>query len=232
MTFSEFVTSLYGSVNLKHARTLTDLAECAVRQLADLSVRRVHFMEDSVELVIPVAEPYAGEWVGPGAPGFPLDILEVNALYCRRSSASAWSWLDGPTPIADVRAFGAYSGNAELLSDVAAVFPPFWGWWQGRIWVPKLAADVSIKIDYWRDGTRDSASGSLITTSSTSETNPWLSQGERAMRHGTLADYFSLPSSYNEKQASAELGKRNAYLETLDAATRMKQPAAIQAPMT
>lgn len=228
-TFTEFVTSLYRAVTAKHSQTLTDLKECAVRQLTDLSVRRVHFMEDSAEVTISTAEPYNGEWVGAGVTGFPLDILEVDGVYYRYASTSSWQPVDGPLPISDLR---TYQAPLAIQESPLSVYPLAWAWWRNRIWVPKLSGDSEIRIDFWRDGTRDSTFGTLISTASTSETNPWLKEGERAMRHGTLADYYSLPSSYDEKQASAELGKRNAYLNTLEVATRMKQPAAIQAPMT
>lgn len=227
MTFSDFVTSLYGSVTLKHSRTLTDLKECAVRQLEDLSVRRVHFMEDSAEVTIPVAEPFVGEWAGEGAPGFPLDILEIDALYYSYASGTAWQPVEGPVPISALR---SYQPPLEVEETPLSVYPLCWSWWQGRIWVPKLSGDATVKIDFWHDGTRDEATGVKISTASTSETNRWLSQGQKAMRHGTLADYFSLHGSRDEAQAQIELGKRNAYLNTLEIETRMKQPAAIQAP--
>ena len=228
MNFSEFITSVNASVLNKHSATLTDLKDAAVRQLRELSSRRVSFMEETASFTLLTAEPYNGEWVGEGVTGWPLDVREIDAVYYRASSTSSWCEVPGPVTINEVR---TWTPPLRVAESPLSIYPLAWAWWDRKLWAPRLSGNCEIRIDFWRDGTRDRTTGVLISNASTAETNGWFERGESALRHGVLADYYLLPASRDETQASIEMGKRNLYLEVLKGENIAFHGTALQAPM-
>lgn len=228
MTFSDFVTDLYSGVLNRHSNSLSDLKAATVRTLQELSARRVLFNEGSVELTLPTRAPYGGEWVGPGLDGFPLDILEVDGVYYRSSASSGWCEVPGPVPIGEIR---SYEPPLRVAETPLSIYPLAWAWWDNKLWFPRVSGDVTLKIDFYRDGTRDRATGVPITASSTEETNGWFDRGLQALRSGVLADYYLLAASRDEAQASIEMGKRNVFLDTLSVERRMREGSSFQAPV-
>jgi hypothetical protein len=229
VSFSTFVTDVYGEILNRHSGTLAALKAATVRQLRELSSRRVWFMERSTTFTLPTAEPHVGEWAGEGAPGWPLDIREIDTLYYRASASSSWREVPGPVSINELR---SWEPPLRVVESPLSIFPLAWAWWDRKLWVPRLSGDVSLKIDYWKDGSRDEATGVLITTASTNETNEWLDgRGATALRCGVLADYYLLPASKDETQASIEMGKRNVYLDIVKSEGIGFHGTALQAPM-
>lgn len=229
MSFSTFVTDVYGEILNKHSGSLAALKAATVRQLRELASRRVHFMEASTTFTLPTAEPYVGEWAGEGIPGWPLDVREIDALYYRASASSSWCEVPGPVTINDIR---TWEPPLRVAESPLSIYPLAWAWWDRKLWVPKLSGNVSLKIDYWKDGTRDETTGVLISTASTAESNEWIDgRGQTALRCGVLADYYLLTASRDEAQASIEMGKRNVYLDILKSEAIGFHGTAIQAPM-
>lgn len=228
MTFSAFIARVYSRVPGKHSSTLTQLRELAVQQLAELSPRRTSFMETSAEFTLPVADPYLGEWAGSGLGGFPLDILEIDAVYYRYGTDTDWEPLPGPVPIAEIRSIWAETPN---VPHPLQMYPSCWAWWDDKLWLPRQGADLPLRIDYFRDGTRDQATGVKIATNSTAETNGWLEEGANALEYAVLAAYYALPTSQNSDQVSICNAQANAYLNNLDTRRRLLSGASFQAPM-
>lgn len=229
MSFSTFTTDLYGDVLNRHSGTLAALKAATVRQLRELASRRVHFMESSTTFTLPTAEPYVGEWAGEGVAGWPLDVREIDAVYYRASASSSWCEVPGPVSINEVR---SWEPPLRVAESPLSIYPLAWAWWDRKLWVPKLSGDVTLKIDYWKDGTRDEATGTEISTASTNESNEWLDgRGQTALRCGVLADYYLLTASRDETQASIEMGKRNVYLDILKSEGIGFHGTAFQAPM-
>lgn len=228
MTFAEFIARVYSRVPLKHSQTLVQLRELTVQQLAEMTSRRVVFTEATVELDVPSTEPYNGEWAGPGLPGFPLDLLEIRAVYVK-IGGTGWQEVDGPIPIDEIRI---------LTKPLAATLPAFqlypscYAWWEGKIWLGRLAGPTTLKLDYYRDGRRDGATGVPLTTASTVETNPWLDRGADALEYAVLAAYYALPSSTDMQQVEICNAQTNAYLGALASETRAKTGASFQAPFS
>lgn len=228
MSFSTFTSSVHGDVLNKHSTSLADLKAATVRQLGELASRRVHFMERTTTFTLLVADPYLGDWVGEGVAGWPLDVREIDAVYYRASATSSWCPVTGPLTINEIR---TYEPPLRVAESPLSVYPLAWAWWDRKLWVPRVSGNVSLKIDYWKDGTRCETTGALISTASTNETNEWLDgRGATALRHGVLADYYLLPKSKDEAQASIEMGKRNTYLEILKSEGIAFHGASIQAP--
>lgn len=228
MGFASFITDIYGDVPMKHSGTLADLRKITVRQLTELSPRRTLFMQDTVSFTLPVADPYLGEWAGPGLPGFPLDISEIDGAYF--SAPGGRIEIDeGPVDIAEIRTY--FPANGAMQSPAALVYPKKWAWWGGRFWVTKVSGDLAIELDIFRDATRDRKTGIKIQENSTDETNGWLERGALPLRYAVLAEYYLLPKSKNAEAAQDAAGLRNLYLETVGREERLHTGSARQAPM-
>lgn len=229
MTFAAFIARVYSRIPGKHSNTLAQVRDLAVQQLAELSPRRVSFMETSAELTLPVAEPYLGEWAGGGLGGFPLDILEIDAVYYRYGPDVDWEPLPGPVPVSEIRSIWAATPN---VPHPLQMYPSCWAWWDDKLWLPRQGADLPLRIDYFRDGTRDQATGVKIAAASTTETNGWLEEGANALEYAVLAAYYALPTSTNADQVSICNAQANAYLGNLDTRRRLRTGASFQAPMS
>lgn len=226
MGFASFVTSVYADVPNKHSQTLANLRSITVRQLAELSSRRTLFMQDTVTFTLPASGVYNGEWAGPGLPGFPLDIMEVDGAYYQVGSGR--EEIEGPVPIADLR---TYIPPLIAAQSPVAVYPRKWAWWDDKLWITQVGTDVVLELDIFRDATRDRATGVKIQTDSTSETNGWFERGEIPLRYAVLAEYFLLPLSRDEIQAQMAATQRNLFLDTLAREVALHTGSAIQAPM-
>ena len=227
MGFSAFVASVYDDVPGKHSGTLADLRTITVRQLAELSSRRTLFMQEAVSFTLPATGVYAGQWAGPGLPGFPLDIAEVDGAYYQLGSGR--EEIEGPVPISEIRTY--YPPLAAAQSPTA-VYPCKWAWWDDKFWITPVGASVVIELDIFRDATRDRATGVKIQTDSTNETNGWFERGEIPLRYAVLAEYYLLPASRDEVQAQICATQRNLFLDTLAREVSMHTGSVIQAPMS
>lgn len=227
MNFADFVTRVYSRVPLKHSQTLVQIRELAVQQLAEMASRRVGFMESTAEFTLPVAEPYGGEWAGPGLSGFPLDLLEVDGAYYGIGDAG-WSEIEGPVDIEVVR---TRYFPVVIAPPALSLYPSCFAWWNGRFWVTRVGGDIAVKLDYFRDGTRDEVTGVKIVTDSTKETNGWLKRGANALEYAVLAAYFALPLSTDQEQVQICNAQTNAYLSVIDTETNRKTGTSFRAPV-
>lgn len=229
MSFSTFVTEAYRQVKDKHSDTLTDLRKLAVQQLSELSVRRVGFMQGSAEFTVLEREPYNGEWAGPGLPGFPLNIREIDHVYYAVSNDTGWDEIEGPVPIREIR---LYQPPLTRSPSPFELYPYKWAWWEGKLWLNRLGEDRDLRIDYWKDGVRDEKTGVKIATDSTVETNGWLERGETALLYAVLAAYYALPASKDEAVSGLMAAQREYYLAQLENEALMREQSAhLQAPI-
>lgn len=181
-TFAEFITKLEARVENKNTRTTTYLQEATIRWLSELSNQRTLMMEDTFTF-----STIAGtqEYDSSVAAGFPPDAMEIDTLFVQTGSGTSITneEVPGPLTIREIR-FGwdAAAQNTTLEG---------WCWHNQKLFlVPVPGSVLTVKGDYFKDATRDTATGSLITTSSTTHTNPWFSRGEQALLNAVLYDYY------------------------------------------
>lgn len=203
-TFAEFITKCEDAVDNRNTRTLPFLREATIRALKDLSQVRTVVMEGTFSFsTIADQQEYTA-----GHSGFPLDIQEVDAIYVQvGSGASAQNYkLDGPVAVERIR--DTYYPNAT------APRPYLWAWHhQTLILAPPTSSAVSIKGDYLKDATRDSSSGAVITTASTTHTNGWFERGEEALLGRVLGAYYRVIAKDVEAALFAEQGYERAIQE-------------------
>ena len=181
-TFAEFIVKCENRIENKNTRTTPYLKDATVRWLKELSNRRALFMEStfSFQTVAGTTE------YGPGYTGFPLDAMEFQAVYREEGSgvSSYRTIIEGPRPLEDVR--------SHLTPGISPGYPTIWAWHHDKmIFAPLINAVMTIKGDYYKDATRDTSSGAVITTSSTTHTNPWFDRGEQLLLNAVLLDYYS-----------------------------------------
>lgn len=225
MTFSAFIAQVYGEILNRNTKSLDLVKQATVRQLKMLSSVRTLMMEATATFTASVANPYAGEYVDSTISGFPADAAEIDTLYYQTGTIRYY--VDGPVPIERIRFHGGMPA-AQLISTPT---PDRWAWFSQKLWfAPPLSAAKELKIDYFRDATRDTATGNELTTASTTQTNPWFDRGEVVLRYFVLADYFANPLFLDAAKASACLEQARAQLDALTREYHMKKGSAIQAP--
>jgi hypothetical protein len=228
MTFSEFVTDVYGRIGNRATGTLALLRQIVVDQLKECAAKRVAFMQGDQEFTLLAAAPYNGQWAGPEVAGFPKDVSEIHKAYYRYGgTVDRWEPLTGPVPFEQIESFE----HQVLLPTPLAVYPLAWSWWGGKFWVTRLGGDTDLRIQYYRDATRDQATGVEITSSSTTHTNPWFERGVNYLRWAVLLDFYSSPEYTDERQIGICGAQRNLALQQLEKENQLLQPASAQAPM-
>lgn len=182
--YQTFVASRLSEVDYRDSRTETFLKEATVRQLRELSRTPVLFLDGSFAFnTIAGQDNYTTDHVD-----FPADLYSwLGYPYIAQSASpvSARQFIVGPRSIQEVR-------EANLVSNLSAVYPGIFAWHNDTMWLsPAPTGIVTIRGDYRRDGRRDSATGNLITTASTTATNGWFDEGENALRCAVLLEYHS-----------------------------------------
>lgn len=219
MTFSEMVTLIYNQVDKKNTRLQTFIREALIRQLQELSSHRTLFMEETASFTIPLTNPYAGEYADSGLSGFPLDPMEIDTLWYL--SGTQRIEVPGPVPHEQVRLFN---------SPVTTSTPSCWSWFDQKLWVaPKLAAAKTFYVDYFKDATRDNGGG-VLTSASTTSSNPWFDRGSSVLQYAVLAEVFSSPAWLDQPAADNAAALRNRFLDTLKQEAVLRKGAAFQAP--
>jgi len=169
-------------LDYKDSRTETFLKEATVRQLRELSQFPVGFLDGSFSFATIAAQ----DNYGPGHLDFPADLYGWAGLPYITTSTSPLvvkQFIDGPRPLEEVRA-------ANGVSNLSGVNPSIFAWFNGYMWLAPAPTGVqTIQGDYRRDGRRDSTSGALITTASTTHTNGWFDEGENTLRCAVLLEY-------------------------------------------
>jgi hypothetical protein len=218
-TFSQLVTSIYNQVDRRNTRLQDFIRETIIRQLAELSSHRTLFMEETASFTIPLTNPHAGEYADTALTGFPADVMEIDTLWYL--SGTQKIEVPGPVPHAQVRLFN---------SPVSTPTPSCWSWFDGKLWVaPKLSAAKTFYIDYFKDATRDNGGG-VLSTASTTSTNPWFDRGEPVLRYAVLAEVYSSHPWLDQPAAENAATLRNRFLDTLKQEAVLRKGAAFQAP--
>jgi len=221
-TFAEFIVKCEDRVNNKNLRTTPFIKQATVSWLKSLSHKRTLMMEDSFSFSTVAGQ---AEYDST-AVGFPPAAMEFDTVYVQiGSGVNAQNILiPGPAPIAVIREeFGPYEEGEVLAA---------WAWHhQKLIFAPVPRTVVTIKGDYFKDATRDTATGDLITDASTTHTNPWFDRGETALMNAVLYNYH-LTLAKDAEAAQMALGLFQAELETLENEWHMKKLRGVQAAWT
>lgn len=226
-TFAGFITSLYAEVRNKHSSTLGELRSIAIRQLKELSSTRTLFMEGSASFTLGIGSPYLGEYADSTVAGFPKDVRQIDQVWCLEGTARRP--IAGPKGMDEIRFY--QSDPYAAAAGATSPYPEIWAWFAQKLWVaPTLSAAKTIYLDYFKDATLDTASGAVITTSSTTQTNPWFDRGELVLRYAVLGEYFSLPASRDPAAAQAALAQRNVFRDTLISEYHQTKGASFQSP--
>lgn len=224
MDFSTFIARVYAEVRNKNSTTLDDLKRITVRQLKELSATRTLFMEGSASFSLGIGSPYLGEYADSTVTGFPKDVRQIDSLWYLTGTAR--TEVCGPKSMQEIR---FYDSDPTVVA--ASTYPDIWAWFSQKLWVaPKLSAARTLYLDYFKDATLDTASGVAISESSTTQTNPWFDRGELVLRYAVLGEYFSLPASRDPEAASAALGQRNVFRDTLYTEYQQTKGMSFQAP--
>lgn len=203
MTFAEFVTAVYRDILNKHGNTLTVLREQTVKQLQELQLVRTLFMEATGTFnTVALQEGYT---LGTG--GVPADILTIDQLY----------WTTGGGRRREIRGPVAVDELRFVFGDTAATqYASAWGWQANQLVLgPKPSTIVALSLDYTKDATRDTVTGVLITTASTTQTNPWFARGELALRNAVMAAYYAMPAWRDQEAAGFATVEKNRALQVL-----------------
>jgi hypothetical protein len=195
------VASRLSETDYRDSRTETFLKEATVRQLRELSRTPVLFLDGSFAFNTTASV----DNYSPGHLDFPVDLYSWSGYpYIAQSASpvSARQFIVGPRPIQEVR-------EANLVANLSAIYPGIFAWHNDTMWLsPAPTGVVTIRGDYRRDGRRDSATGNLITTTSTTATNGWFDEGENALRCAVLLEYHE---SISKDLTAAQLMRDQLY---------------------
>lgn len=228
MNYSSFITDVYGRIGNKATGTLALLRQIVVDALKECAGKRVAFMQADAEFTLLAAEPYGGHWAGPEVAGFPKDVSEIHKAYHRMGGETTrWVSFEGPVASELIENFEVQA----LLPTPLAVVPFYWSWWDGKFWVTRVGGDTLLKVQYYRDATRDTATGVEISTTSTTHTNPWFERGINYLRWAALLDFYSQPQYADERQIGLCGAQKNLALQQLEKENQLLQPASAVAPM-
>lgn len=179
----------------RNTKTTSTLQKCLVRVLKDVSPIRTLFMEASTSFTTVANQ---DEYDATDA-GFPADARELYLVFGEEGTTPnkrRWD-IEGPLPLADVRIVRFNNPDDR---------PRYFAWHaQTMIFAPQgTPADLTIKVDYFRDATRDTATGAVLTTASTTQTNGWFDRGEEVLRGRTLAKYYRTRVGWDPASAEAQ----------------------------
>lgn len=185
-TFTSLYTLLYDQVGFKTSKTQAVLKQSIVAALDLLSKEKASFTEGETSfLTIASDATYESS-----TSGFPKDLLEVRRLY----------YKVGTTPI-EIRQTDM--DEIRFLLDVDATqYPVAHSWHNRKLYIgPPTNAALTLFMDYTKDARRDTATGNLITVSSTTETNDWFDAGLAALKNKTLEVFYKTPLFQDQGRA-------------------------------
>lgn len=214
--FQTFVAARLSEVDYQDPRTETFIKDSTVRQLKELSSQPVDFLDGSYTFTTTAGQ----DNYSAGYTGFPADLYgflsQPYVIYSTTPITRKYP-INGPVPLDEVR---RSTGVA-----IFALNPRKFAWHNRAMWFwPSVLAAVTISGDYRKDGTRDDATGNPITTTSTTASNAWFTDGENVLRCAVLLDWFaSIAKDQNAVQmygAMLQAAQKN--LTTARAAKRVK----------
>lgn len=211
MDYQTLVSDLYGEVDNKNTRVQPFIQRAIVRQLRRLSPIRTLFMEatDTFTTVDGQSEYDSSDETFLGT------IQEIDAMWVETGSGTGL--VRDPVvnvPLRSAR-WDTYAGRTSGQ-------PRAWAWHHDKlIFAPLVSGEHVVKLDYFQDSTRDAATGDLITTTSTSQSNSWFTDGDLVLRNFVLQEYHrSISKDYQLAQAcgaNAADGLRSLQREYLQA---------------
>lgn len=224
MDVQTFDARVYAEVANKNSKSLDVLKQARVRQLKELSSVRTLAMEATTSFTASVGAPYLGEYADSTITDFPADVMEIDRVWYLTGSTR--HDIPGPFGMDEIRYF-----NERNNAHVTGPEPRRWAWFGGKLWwAPTLSAAKVLYIDYFKDATKDTATGAAITEASTTHTNPWFDRGELVLRYAVLAEYYANPLFLDERMAQACLAQRGAYLATMEREVSLRKGVHVRAP--
>lgn len=207
--FNTIAVELVSGVLNSHPNTSALIKAAMVRQLGNLLPEIVPFMERSGSFTtLPGKGSYA-----PGDAGFPAGLLRFERL-----------WFDmgnyrRPIELADMETIRA------LQEHPASECPFRVAWWEDRLqFGPAPNGAYTVKWDVTLDATKDTATGALLTTASTTETNAWfLLPQVTTFKHLVWGDYFLTSPDQRPDLAQSHQALAQVALERLREAGRKRQ---------
>jgi hypothetical protein len=197
--FTTIAAELVTGVQNTHPNTTTLIKAAMVRQLANLQPEVIHFMETSGSFATVAGQTtYDG-----GTVGFPKSLLRFDHLYYDMGSYTRPIFIiDLPT----VR---------DLQEQGQVAYPRRAAWFAEKLqFGPAPAGAYTVKWDAILDSQKDTATGALLTTASTTQTNGWFTTGVVPFKHLVWADYFGTSpdqrpelSSEHMQRAAVALGR-------------------------
>lgn len=222
--YASLVTSVYADVFQKNTLILSAIKDITVRQLKELSSFRTLFMEATASFSLSTASPYLGEYADSTVSGFPPDLMEIDTLWYLVGTTTRYEITR--LPMSELRFYDLPGSSIST-----GAYPDAWAWHDSKLYVaPKVSAARTLYMDYFKDATRNTASGAAISSASTTETNPWFTRGAQALRYAVLAEFYSMPGWLDQARADAAAGQRNAALSQLAAEYHLRKGANLQAP--
>lgn len=178
--FQTMVSMCMARIDNRNDRVEPYVKETIVRHLRDLSHHRLRWMEGTFSFTTTADQVEYGA----GYTNFPLDIAVIDSL--RRGDVGesvAEKELVGPYDVSDLRRASTAQSGA---------IPKYWGFHHEKLILsPGCGYALLVQGDYHRDATRDTATGNVITSASTTHTNPWFVEGQSILMNFVLADVHS-----------------------------------------
>jgi hypothetical protein len=202
-TFASVLAELVAGVVNSHPSTSTLMAAAMVRQLQNLQPEAIPFMEITGTFNT-AANQAAYTATQCGAPS----LLRFDRLWYDLGNYAR------PLVVSDIN-------SIRQLQEMGAISYPLRICWQAEKlqFGPAPVGVYPVKWDAILDATKDTATGNLLTTASTTQTNAWFTEGVVPYRHLVWADFFltspdqrpDLAASHSQLAATALNRLRTAY---------------------
>jgi hypothetical protein len=208
-TFADVLADLVAGVQNTHPSTSSFLAAAMVRQLANLQAESMPFMEPAGASFSTVANQAT---YTSAAAGFPKSLLRFDRLYYDLGSYAR------PLIVVDI-------GTIRLLQEQPSIaYPLRIAWHDDKLqFGPAPNAVYVVRFDSILDSQKDTATGNLITTASTTDTNPWFTTGVVPFKHLVWADYFTTSPDQRPDMASGHTALAGAAMTQLRKAQKKRQ---------
>lgn len=209
--FSTIAAEIVAGVLNSHPNTTALVKAAMVRQLLSLQAEKAPFMEKSGSFAT-----VAGQATYTTAStGMPAGLLSFERLYYDQGAVPRF------LEVVDI-------GTIRVLQEQASATYPFRvAWWEERLqFGPAPAGIYPVKWDVILDACKDTATGALLTSSSTTQTNAWfLSPQATVLKHLTWADYFSTSPDQRPDLAASQQQLATVALARLREANAKRQQA-------
>lgn len=208
-TFATVAAEIVAGVLNNHPNTTAHVKAAMVRQLLALQAEQAPFME------VPIAfSTIANQAAYSGADaGFPDGLLTFQRLYYDMGS-----YLK-PIEAASMDLI------RRLQETPATTYPWRAAWWQEKLqFGPAPSGIFAVKGDIILDSTKDAATGALITTASTTQTNPWFELPQvTVFQHLVWSDYFATSPDQRPELAASHQQAAATQLARLREAGKTRQ---------